>query len=426
MHLKNQNPKKNILIIGAGFCGLQVAKKLAKKLPLSSAYQIVVIDRSENHIYNSDLYEISTAYSKKITAACLRALEETVCIPIKKVLGRQGITFLKDEVVHIDYDHKKVAFKNAPELHFEYLVVALGSVTNYYNIKGLEEHGLALKTLEDALRINCHVDQFFRERYEKKDHNKVHIVVGGGGFTGVEYACELIGFLKKLSQKYTFQREEVSISVIQGSSELVGLGAKVSELTEKRFQQLGIKAFKNTRITAYDGKQITVLNKEDQQPQHLPADILIWTGGIKPNPLLKHFPILDTSGALEVYPTLESPHYPKVYAGGDNAAIFDPKHHQLIPKLAQLAVKQGTLIAHNIYCAINQKEQKVYTPFFKGFILPLGGKYFLYHRNNITFTGIIPYIMKKFVDLMYFMSLLPTMVAFKKWRRTENIFIQND
>lgn len=423
MHQKIKTDKKNIVILGSGFCGLQVAKNLAKYLKKDQSYQIILIDRRNIQVYCADLYEISSAYNKRISKACLTALKDTVSVSIKKAVHGLNVIFIRDEVKKIDPDGRKIILKNSGELPYEYLVLALGCVTNYYNIPGLAEHSYSLKTIEDALALNCHIDQFFQDRYEKKTHQKVHIVVGGGGFTGVEYVCELTGCIKKLSQKYSFDPGEVQITIVQADKEFVGLGAKVSDLTVERFKKLGIKSITNTQIKSYDGKTVTI---QSQTVQNIPADILIWTGGVKPNPLLGDFSILHQSKAIEVQPTLESKHYPKVYAGGDNAAIIDSAGQKLLPKLAQLAIQQGKLIGYNICADIDGKTLKIYKPVFKGFVIPLGGTYAIYSRNNIVFSGLIPYLLRRFIDLIYFAGLMSPPAAIKKWIHTENIFLQND
>lgn len=418
--------KKNIVILGAGFCGLKAAKQLASHLRFNKEYQIILVDRRSMHVYNGDLYEISTAYNKQMSEACQTKLRDAVTITMKRALKGLPVVHAQTNIESIDPANKKVTLTKHGEIPYEYLVMALGSITNYYNIPGLEEHAFPLKTVENALAINCHLDQMFFDRYKRKDHHKVHIAVGGGGYTGAEFACELVGCIKKLSQKYKFSPDEVEIKIIQGSEEFVGLGKKVSDITVKRFHQLGIKPIVNARISAYDGKVLTICDKKGVCKRGLEADMLVWTGGIMVNPLLKSFPILHESGGMETYPTLESPHYPKVYAGGDNAAIFDSKKHNLVPKIAQLAVQQGKLIAENIYAEIIGKQQKEYHPVFKGYIVPLGGTFFVYNRGNITFSGIIPYLMRRYVDLLYFASWMPFTAAFKKWLHTENIFLQND
>jgi len=426
MRRKIQPNQKNIVILGAGYCGLHVARNLATKLRFKKNYQIILIDRNEKQTFASDLYEIGTAYNKRVSKSCLRALEDTVLIPIKEALKGIDSVFVKADITKIDHENNKIELKNQDAIEYEYLVVALGSETNFYNIPGLKEHSFPMKTVKDALNLNCHMDQIFRDQWEKKKFKETNIIIGGGGFTGVEYACELAGLLKKLNEKYDFNHGTAKIFVAQGGDEFVGLGKEVSDITKRRFKELGIKPITDARIAGYDGKVLNICSRSGVCKRSLRADILIWTGGIRPNHLLKDFPILDRSGALEVYPTLESPHYPKVYAGGDNAAIFYPKTDELVPKLAQLAVQQAKIIAYNISADIKESKKKIYKPFIKGFIVPLGAKYFVYHNGNVTFAGIIPYIMKKIVDLLYFASVLPLKKALQKWYSGGKIFIGND
>ncbi|MCC7196584.1 FAD-dependent oxidoreductase [Candidatus Peregrinibacteria bacterium] len=424
---KIKTNKKNIVILGAGFTGLRAAKQLASRLRFNKEYQIILVDRRNIHVYNGDLYEISTAYNEKMTQACQTKLQDAVTITMKRALKGLPVVHAQSTAKSIDPKNKTVTLSKYGEIPYEYLVMALGSVTNYYNIPGLAENSFPLKTVENALAINCHLDQMFRERYEKKDTHKVHIAVGGGGYTGAEFACELVGCIKKLGHKYHFNPEkDVEISIIQGSDEFVGLGKKVSDITIKRFKQLRIKPITNTRISGYNGKTLKTIDKKGVPHPDIHTDMLVWTGGIMVNPLLKSFPVLHESGGLETYSTLESPHYPKVYAGGDNATIFDPKRHNLVPKIAQLAIQQGRLIGENIYADIIGKKQKEYHPVFKGYIVPLGGTYFVYSRGMVTFAGIIPYMMRRYVDFHYFASWMPFGAAIKKWMHTENIFLQND
>ncbi len=426
MYTKVDLDKKHIVVLGGGYCGLRVAKILSKKLEKYPDYQVILVDKKKIHLYASDLYEIATAYYPKVTQACLRELSGSITIPFDEVLKGSNSCFLRDNVTSINYSRKTVTFKNSGEIPFEYLVVTLGAVTNFYNLPGVKENSFPLKTIEDGMALECHFEQTFRERSEKNIHTPFHIVVGGGGFTGVEYACEIPGFIKKLSKKYKFDPVEVKVTVVQGGPEMVGLGLEVSVLTMKRFKDLGIDAVCSTRITGYADNQLEVSNKDGTNKRQIPAEILVWTAGIEPNPLLKDFPILHESGCLDVESNLEATHYPKVYAGGDNAAVFDVTHHSMLPKLGLLAVQQAPVIAHNIWADITGKEQKAYVPKFKGFIIALGGKFFIYHKEKQTSMGFFQWIKRRKFDFWYFRSLLPFMKALKKWWKTENIFVQND
>lgn len=421
--------KKNIVIIGGGFCGLNAAKRLAQKLKSNSSkakeYQIVLINKTDVHVYHSDLYEISAAYSKKITQACLSALEDSVCIKIHETTDRYGIKFLQRTVKSINTKEKTVTLTNRKEIPYEYLVVAAGSITNYYNIPGLEEKAYPLKNLQDALALNCHVDQFFHDQWKKKEQKEVSIVIGGGGATGVEYACEIVGHLSKLSSKYHFDPQSVQLSIIDGDGQYLGLGEKTSNIAVKRLKKLGIKPVK-AYIKAYKNNIITLENKETKKERTMPADILIWTGGIKVHPLIACFEKTTKRGELETKPTLESSHYEKVYAGGDNASIIDPKTNEPVPKMGQFAFQEGKLIADNIWADINGKKQQPFNPVNKGYIVPLGKKNYLYNKGNFTITGFVPYLMRRTHDILYFAKFMPLHKAIFRIFKKEQIFIQND
>ncbi|GEM_PF-1604796 len=452
LHTKVNGHKKNIVILGAGYCGIQAARELARKPGAAKSgggqgvkntaagnFQIVLVNRKSMHIYSADLYEIGTAYYPRITDSCLRDLAETAYIPLKTALKNLEICFVEDTITGIDYSGKKVLLQKSGELAFEYLVVTLGSVTNFYDLPGVAENAFPLKTVEDAMAIDCHLDELFKWRWQKRDESKVNLVVGGGGFTGVEFACELALFIRKLQRKYHFARNEVEIAVVQGSHELVGLGPQVSAIALRRFHELGVRAIFGARICSYHNGKLEICEQAgapasvQATTRFIPADVLVWTAGIKPNPLLKSFEKLNPGGAIEVLPTLEAAHYPRVYAGGDNADIFDPAHPhtpagaiQYLPKLGQLAVQEGLIIAENVALDIAGKPQKTFQPRFKGFIVALGGKYFVYHLNKITIAGILPWAIRRLIDLTYFAMLMPIGKALKKWLHTEKLYMQND
>ncbi|MBU0667968.1 FAD-dependent oxidoreductase [Patescibacteria group bacterium] len=408
--------KKNIVILGGGFCGLGVARRLGKKFAGSSAkekeYQIILIDKETVHVYTSDLYEISTAYNREITSACLTALEDSVCINIGEALGKIKVNFMHDKITEIDTRKKRIHLTRNGQLPYEYLVIALGSNTNYYSIPGLEENAMPLKKLKDAMALHCEIDQFFRIRKEMKSNDPVHFVTGGGGATGVEFTCKLKGYIEKLSEKYEFDPKIVDISIIQAGPEFIGIGEKPSRIAIKRFNDLGIKYRINTFIKKYDGKSITLKDEKTGETILRPADILIWTGGIKVNPLLK-------DGELEVNSNLECKNNPGVYAGGDNAIIYDGKGSP-VPKIGQLAVQEAGIIAHNIRADITGGKRKTFHPLIKGYIIPLGETNYMYSKNGFAITGIIPFLLRRLLDIYYFSRYMPLGTAiFRIFHKTK-------
>jgi NADH dehydrogenase len=396
-------------------------------------FEIVLIDRSPKHVYLAELYEIASAYYEEPRDdRCSNELAQTLSIGLNHRFKQQPVKVLVDQISKIDTTKKILKLEKTPSLSYDYLVVSLGSVTNFYNIAGLENNPqqhpqqvYELKTLEQSLQLNCDLENFFQQ--PKNQNREINIIIGGGGFTGAELAAELVGFIRKLAKKYHFNSSLVHLKVIQSSPQMINLGEKISELTIKRFNKLGIQSYLNSRILSYQNHHLQIQNTENQQIFDLPADFLIWTAGIKPNPLLKQsFSKVSPAGELETSATLEALHYPGVFAGGDNALIFDPKTQKPIPKLGQLAIQHGVLIAKNIIKKINQQPLENYSPSFKGFIISLGGRYGLYCKGKLAFGGFIPFLLKKAFDLYYYLTILPIRSALQKWWKNFIIFSHND
>ncbi|MGL5830749.1 MAG: NAD(P)/FAD-dependent oxidoreductase [Candidatus Altimarinota bacterium] len=427
-------PKKSqrIVILGAGYSGIRTALYLSKHLGRDD-FEIVLIDRSPKHVYLAELYEIASAYYQEPrNDRCSNELAQTLSIGLVHRFKNQPVKLLIDQLISIDAEKKQLKLENTGSLDFEYLVVSLGSVTNFYNIPGLEnakpsEHPQVyeLKTLNQSLQLNCDLENFFQE--PKNQNREINIVIGGGGFTGAELAAELVGFIRKLAKKYHFNSSLVHLKVIQSSPQMINLGEKISDLTIKRFNKLGIQSYLNSKILSYQNHHLQIENTQNQQKFDLATDFLIWTAGIKPNPLLKKsFSKLTPAGELETQSTLETLHYPNIFAGGDNASIIDPKTSKPLPKLGQLAIQHGVLIAKNIIKKINRQTLENYRPAFKGFIISLGGRYGLYCKGKLAFGGIIPWMFKKAFDLYYYLTILPLRIALQKWWKNFIIFSHND
>lgn len=421
---------KTIAIAGAGFAGLRVALVLAKKLP-HGLHDIVLIDEHDSHIYTPDLYEIATAFNEKITQECLTQLKDTVAIPYATILKNAPVRFVRDSITQIDPGGKKLMLKKNGELTFDYLVVALGSVVNYYGIEGLKEHSYALKTVTDALAINCYLDHFFQTQWEKGSSKIISIVVGGGGATGVEFTGELPGYLNKLCKKYSCPREQVHITLIEGSRQLAGQGEKVTPFIANRFEKAGIKVKLGTLIKKVEQNCVFVATNEAQEAK-IAMDILVWTGGVTAHPLLRSTfgEEVAKNGALSVNDFLQSSKLPYIYAAGDNASFIDPTLRTPAPWLAQVAFDQGAIIGHNIATELAEGRRKKYCLRVKGVIIPLGGKYAILKtgsgEKSFVLKGFFMWILRRLVDLRYAMSILPFRYAVKKWIHDTHIFVGND
>lgn len=419
----NKTQSRNIVILGAGVAGIRVAQDLSKKLA-GPDYSIILIDRNDFHVFQSDLYEVATAFNEKITDECLINLKATVATPIKNLVDFKRVKFLKDEIVDILHESKEVILKHEGKLHYDYLVVALGSDTNYFDIPGLKKYSFPLKTVQDAIKINCHLDQLFHDFWKRKNLRDINIVVGGGGATGVETAAELVNFVECLTRKYDFSLSRVKIQLIERSDKLVGLPKNGTDIILKRFRRLGIEVYLERSISAVTKSQI-ITKLPDNSLKEIFYDFFIWTGGAMIAPIvqkaigspLKH-------GAMPVNPFLQSEHDRNIFVAGD--AAYYNWDGNFLPMLAQIAYYEGTLVAKNIVALIKGKELTKFRVPNPKILIPLGGKYAIFICGKHIFKGFFPWLLKRVVYFKYALSILPFFKALRKFTHSTKVFVEND
>ena len=423
--------QKNIVILGGGFGGVRVALDLSWRIP--SGYQIILIDQRGYHLMHWILYEIATVYLKHISRFDYEAVEGASAIlfgdifkgtNVKFLQGRVSDVFLPDKVLGIEFPDYRDPAKNEPALSglikYEYLVMALGSETNYFGIKGLREAAYGLKDLNDSLNVRDALEELFAG---KGVDDNINIVVGGGGFTGVEFSGELVGYVKKLAEKYQLSPKRVHISVVEaGKCLLPGAKDWLIAAATKRLSRLGIHLVLESPIEKYEQGQIFLAGG-----RIMPADLLIWTAGVRANTLMDHLAGVDlTKTCLMVNDALQIPQHPEVFGIGDNVYCFNPAKGCPVPATAQRAVDQGRVVANNIARLIEGKSLVAYKPRDPAFIVPIGGKYALADIYGVQLEGVIAWWAKMLVGLKYLLSILPVSRAIRLWWAGLFIWVSND
>ncbi len=413
---------KKIVILGAGFAGIRCALDLEKKLP---NYEISIINKRPAHVFRPDLYEVATAFHPQITETCMTQLSETVAIPLNKIFANKKVKIILKRVMRIDAENKLIHLDDDSTQKFDYLVVALGSAVNDFGIEGLKTHASTLKTVTDAMELSCKIDMLFHERWAQNNTDTISFIIGGGGATGVEFAAALNGYVKKLCSKYQFPRNKVSIKIIEGGTKLAGLSEKGTTLVIKKLLEHGITVECEARVSTVSETNVTILC--DKKEKNLPHSLFIWSGGVKPHPLVStSFEKISKRGGIMVNEFLQTEEKSHIFACGDNAEILDPHTHNPVPWLAQTAIAQGALVAHNIIQSIESKPMKKYVPVVKGVVIPLGGTFAILEHNGTIVSGRSIWYLRRLIDLSYAMSILPWWYAIKKWFATNKIFAQND
>ena len=309
-------PRK-IVIIGASFAGLGVARAMEARAA-DGDVEVILIDKKPYHEYHPLLYEVASGAANGRAEDCEKILASGVCMNLNafdRLLRGQHLTFRCDEVVAIDRRTRQVRLRSGDAITYDALVLALGSETAYYNISGLKEHAIPLKSVRDALRIRRRMLDLV-ERAKRGTEQKVSIVIGGGGATGVEFAAELGNALRELVRRGDIRSHDYEIALVEmGSRLLTMFPERFSRTALQRLHRFGIRVLLDASIQRVELGRVSIaprpLKPGDTREQLLcgfegasctiEADCIVWTGGIQFPALLKNtgFPC-DPKGRVMV------------------------------------------------------------------------------------------------------------------------------
>ena len=417
MAKQKTNKQRQIVVLGAGFAGLRTGLSLARQ---SVENRIIIVDHSPYHVYHPTLYEVATSVRSDASAV---ALKGTVLLDNASILKRfQNITFKQAWVKSIDVD-RKIVHTDDGDLAYNGLVVALGSKTDFYDIPGLKEYSFTLKSFEDAVRIRNHVDEVINSYQQTRDLACLNFVVGGGGFTGIEFAAELTNYLKHLRASLP-ALPAVYVHVIEGAPQILpGLPQEVSARIAERLQALGVIVKTGSFITEAkeDGVQIG-------EREFLEARTIVWTGGVRAviTPFAKKIPV-DNKDRVIVSSRLNLDSYPEVFVIGDCSAWIDPATNKPLAPTAQIALHQADYVARMLPRQLNDEDFPVYRPKRQfNSIVPVSGKYALVTGGSRTLYGFLPYVVRRMADLRYLLSVAPWWQALPFWLKGSYIYIKND
>ncbi len=384
--LIKDNELKNIVIIGAGYGGLTAALRIERLLKKNVFFKVHLIDKNPFHTIKTQLHE-----------AAVRKAE--VSIPLYKILKNRNIKFHLGEVKNIDVENKIVQINNKM-LTYQFLIIAIGSKVNYYNIPGMVEHSFALQTLNDADKIYDHISNICAfaasENVEDIRKENLRFVIGGGGLSGVEFATELADHTLKCVSNFNIDKSNVEIVVIEAANRLVPfMDEDFSKRIKNRLIEKGIKVLLGSKII-----------KRTEDEVFLSGGIVIksknfiWTGGIRISDLIKRGGLKTSSvGRLIVDEYLQSKGNKYIYAIGDSANAVNPVTNKPVPAAAQFALQQGRLAAENIYAEIFGKPKNAYYLKVPGEVVSLGkhlaiGWLALPFFKKVTFVGFLGRLLK--------------------------------
>ncbi|MBD2360947.1 NAD(P)/FAD-dependent oxidoreductase [Anabaena minutissima FACHB-250] len=359
------SPVYQTVIVGGGFTGLFTALHLSHQhYPRS----VILIDASDRFCFKPLLYEYFSSE--------MDAMQVLPCF--QELLQGSGVIFVQDTVQSIDLQNKQVKLSSGDCYNYSNLVLAVGSVTGYFGVKGAKEYALPFVSQQDAIGIDRHLHYCLRQAIQTEDEKIrrqwLTITVVGGGPAGVEMAATLADLLPNWYAAMNGNSEEVRVVLINHGNEILK-GDINSHLRATAQQELQKRA---VPVEICLGAEVTTVSpnaveyKRDGKVESLPAYTTIWTAGNATHPLLQNLAIPDThkdkQGRLQVKSTLQLPDYPEVFAGGDCTVVEDAP----LPPTAQVAYQQGAAIAHNLKAIAFGHELQAAQVNIRGTLLKLG------------------------------------------------------
>jgi len=353
---------KQIVILGGGFAGRTTAACLEREFGADRSVAFTLISDTNALLFTPMLAEVAGS-----------SLEPThISSPLRTSLRRTQV--LRGRVTQIDLDRHRVVLaldrsdwdETAPgasrEMAYDHLVLALGSVTNFFGIENLEKHAFNFKSLLDAIRIRNHVIDMFERADRTMDAEQraelLTLVIAGGGFAGVELAGALNDFSRGILADYPNLRpEELRVILVHsGARILPELSESLSDYAQQTMSARGVAFKLNARLVDARPGMVVLGTGEE-----IRARTLVWTAGTAPNPLLKTLVVeRDSRGAVRVDSTLAVPGHPGLWALGDCAAITNAKTGKLCPPTAQFALREGYVLAHNICASLRAKPLQAF------------------------------------------------------------------
>jgi NADH dehydrogenase len=396
-----QFPK--VIIIGGGFGGIQIAKKLKNK-----EVNVLMLDRHNYHTFQPLLYQVATG-----------GLEpDSIAFPLRKVFKNQkNFNFRVADVQKIQPEHNSVT-TDIGEFFYDYLVIATGSETNFFGQKEIEHYAMPMKTVPEALNLRSLILQNFEEALIENDPIKkealMTFVVVGGGPTGVETAGALAELKNHvLVNDYPeLNIENMKIYLIEGSERVLEPFSLQASAKAKEFlQNMGVLVVENSRVDDYDGEKVTYNTTEIIRTKGV-----IWSAGVKGAII----PGLDKAevvrgGRIKTTNYNLITGYENIFAIGDLAYMETPEWPIGHPGVAQTAIQQGQQLAANLIKIINKEIPNPFNYFDKGSMATVGRNKAVVDLKYWKFQGFFAWLTWMFVHLLFLVGFRNKAVTLINW-----------
>jgi NADH dehydrogenase len=401
MEKKQHLPR--VLIIGGGFGGIEVAKKL-KNQPV----EVLLLDRHNHHTFQPLLYQVATG-----------SLEApSVAFPLRKMFRRQNNLRFRIADVQQILHAEKLVITDIGEFNYDYLVIATGATTNFFGNEDIAYYSLPMKNLKEAVNIRSFLLQNIEEALLQPSKEEqipyLNFVVVGGGPTGVELSGAIAEIRNHiLAKDYPeLNKEDMHVFLVEGQDKvLANLSSQASEKAELYLRELGVTLMLNKRVTGYDGETITFADSEP-----IAAKTVIWSAGV-----MGQFPhgipedLIQRGRRIRIEPTCLIPGMDNVFAIGDVAAMITEETPNGHPGVAPAAQQQGRFVASQIIKILQNQPLERFKYFDKGSMATIGRNKAVVDIGKLRFQGFFAWWVWMLVHLMSLIGFRNRLVTFINW-----------
>ncbi len=381
---------KKVVIVGGGFAGVNLAKKLAN----DSRFQVTLVDKNNYHFFPPLLYQVSTAFIEN----------SNISYPFRRMFqNKKNLRFFLGSLVRVNPDENTIE-TDAGTLSYDYLVLGMGTETNYFGMENVKKHSLPMKTIRDALKLRDHLllnmEKAIRATNKFEKNKYFNIVISGGGPTGVEIAGMLAEMVHSIGAKDypEITDRRVNIILVDAAPVLLGpMSKKSQEEAAKVLTKLGVQVRLNTPVKDFKDGRVVLADGET-----IPTNSLIWTSGV----IACEAPGLPAESIGRGRRILVDEHNKvlntaNVYAIGDICMqTSDDQFPNGHPQLAQVAIQQGDLLGENFKRMAENKSLKAFRYNNKGSMAIIAKYKAVVDLPNGFFKGLLAWLVWLFIHLI--------------------------
>jgi len=404
---------KHIVILGGGFGGVYTTKYLLSLLKNRSDVKITLVSRDNYFLFTPLLHEVATGGLNR----------HNIVEPIRNLFTSNLFEFVKSDIKEVDFP-KKIVHTGLCDISYDYLVIALGSTTNFYGIPGAQEHCLDLKNIEAAAAVRNRIIDSLETASKSKGkdiRSYLTFTVVGGGPTGVELAAEVADFVRQmLRYDYHHLGKEFTVHLVQrGETILPFISASSRQKAHDELIHQGVTILLGSEVTKVfpDGIEINHTKK-------IPASTIVWTSGIRPRQIAMKPSIVDARGFIPVNKYLQVPSQKNVFALGDCALFTNPGEDKPVPALAQTATIQARYVARNIVHALKNKPLEPCRVRLSGLLVSVGQRYAVAELLGVRLSGFLAWWIWRTIYLFKLVGRVNKIRVAIDW--TMNLFSKRD